>query len=193
VRGSLEELKALIPPPSTVVAPPWGEALDKIGFEFPEDYREFVDTYGAGTFEPPRYVGLEVYAPHVNALDLRGRPGFEGFVAHHLDQVRPYFTGPGAEEVTRNSEPIPLYPEPGGLLSWGRTEESDQFFWLTEDANPDRWPVVGWSRHDASTFVFDGGMVEFLLALFTGRVDYFGDWNKPRPSWKIQHDWLHRN
>jgi hypothetical protein len=176
-----------------VVPPPWGEAPDKVGFEFPADYRQFVDAYGGGTVERPQYVGLKVRAPHVTALGPRDRPGFEGFVAHHLDQVRPLFTYPGAEEVMWNGEPRPLYPEPGGLLSWGSSQESDQFFWLTQDANPDRWQVVGWSRHDASTFVFDGGMVEFLLALFTGRVDHFGEWDTPGLSWRMRHDWLHRN
>jgi hypothetical protein len=193
VSGSLEELKALIPPPSAVAAPPWGEALNEVGFEFPADYRAFVDTYGGGTFERPEYVGLIVDAPHCHALGPGGRLGFGGFVGIQLDQVRPLFTYPGAEEGMWNGEPRPLYPEPGGLLSWGSTEESDQFFWLTQDTNPDRWPVVGWSRHDGSTFDFDGGMVEFLLALFTGRVDHFGEWDMPGLSWEMGHDWLHRN
>lgn len=191
--GSLGELKALVPPPSAVVAPPWGEAMDKVGFEFPADYRAFVDSYGGGAFERPEYVGLDIQAPHVNALIHGGRPGFEGFVAHHLDHVRPLFTYPGAVEGMWNGEPRPLYPDPGGLLSWGSSQQSDQLFWLTQDADPDRWPVVGWSRHDGSTFVFDGGMLEFLLALFTGRVDYFGGWDTPGLSWEIRHDWLHRN
>lgn len=191
--GSLEKLKALVPPPSAVVAPPWGEAPDKAGFEFPADFREFVDAYGGGSFGRPEYVGLDVRAPHANALGPGGRPGFEGFVTDHLDQVRPLFTYPGAEEEMWNGEPLPLYPDPGGLLSWGSSQQSDQFFWLTQDADPDRWPMIGWLRHDASTFAFDGGMVEFLLALFTGRVEHFGHWDTPGLSWEIWHDWLHRH
>lgn len=192
--GALEELTAVVPPPSAVAAPPWGEARDEIGFEFPADYREFVGTYGGGTFERPEYVGLVVHAPHVNALGRRGRPGFEGFIPYQMDNIWPLFTYPGAESAMWNGEPRrPLYPEARGLLSWGHSEESDQFFWSTQEANPDDWPVVGWSRHDGTMFDFDGGMVEFLLALFTGRVDYFGEWDTPGLSWDMDHDWLHLN
>lgn len=183
----------MVPPPSVVVGPPWGEALGEVGFEFPADYRQFVDTYGAGSFEPMEYVGLEVVAPHVDALGPASHPRFAGFLAHHVNGVRPLFAGDEGGEAMWHDGPQPLYPEPGGLLAWGHTHESDQFFRRTQDANPDRWTVVGGSRHDGSTFVFDGGMVEFLLALFTGRVDYFGEWDAPGLTWEMQHDWLHRS
>jgi hypothetical protein len=188
----LDELKGLVPPPAAVASPQWEDALEQVGFEFPADYREFVDAYGEGTFERSEYVGLEVRAPHSSALGLRGEPGLKGFVARHVNRVRPLFVGSGEGTAMWAGEPYPMYPDSGGLLSWGRSQQNDQFFWLTQDADPDRWPVVGWSRHDASTLVFDGGMAEFLIALFTGRVDHFGSWQARGLSWKMRHDWLRR-
>ncbi|MFJ8084541.1 hypothetical protein ACIQ6Y_28465 [Streptomyces sp. NPDC096205] len=36
-----------------------------------------------------------------------------------------------------------LYPEPGGLLPWGDSEDGDLFFWDTSRSeDPDAWPVV---------------------------------------------------
>ncbi|WBP91414.1 hypothetical protein [Kitasatospora cathayae] len=56
-----------------------------------------------------------------------------------------------------------MFPAAGGLLRWADSEQADQFFWLTDSADPDRWPIfaqphddvaAGWERFDGSTSEF---------------------------------------
>lgn len=48
------------------------------------------------------------------------------------------------------------YPEPGGLLEWGKPYEGDSFHWRTSSESPDEWPVVAmgangdWSEYAMS-------------------------------------------
>lgn len=66
-------------------------------------------------------------------------------------------------------------PTPGGLLKWGNTYNNDFLYWLTEDSDPDAWPVVmafyctpfDWLR-------YDGGIVQFLADVCAQR----------HPEWK---------
>lgn len=46
----------------------------------------------------------------------------------------------------RDDNPYPLYPQHGGLLAWGLTQDADYLFWRTDDGDPDGWPVVVWLR-----------------------------------------------
>jgi hypothetical protein len=71
--------------------------------------------------------------------------------------------------------PYPVLPTPGGLLKWGNTSNSDYLYWLTEDSDPDAWPIVmafystpfDWLR-------YDGGIVQFLADVCAQR----------HPEWK---------
>ncbi len=62
--------------------------------------------------------------------------------------------------------PYAIFPEPGGLLEWGGNLNGDRCFWLTEDPDPDRWPVVVWFRGEVASRSWrreEGGMAAFLL------------------------------
>jgi hypothetical protein len=37
--------------------------------------------------------------------------------------------------------PLPPFPEPGGVLPLGRTDNGDELYWVT-DGDPDDWPVA---------------------------------------------------
>ena len=76
--------------------------------------------------------------------------------------------------------------------SWGSSQGGDVFFWLTDGPDPGGWPVLGWSRQDATTFSFEGGMAAFLVGLFAGSVDHFGNWKPRGLSWEMDRDWLRR-
>ncbi|MFI0940865.1 hypothetical protein [Streptomyces sp. NPDC021020] len=71
--AKLDALARLLPPPQeNVTAPPWEQSKAACGFDFPSDYREFVNAYGGGailtaTGERP----VQVLAP----CSIPRRPG----------------------------------------------------------------------------------------------------------------------
>lgn len=132
VSAQLEQLKTLIPPPPAVPRTGWDDARREAGFDLPADYREFVDTYGAGVLMT-RIVALRVHSPNPGV-------GLQGLLDWHTEQVRRLFTGAGTERSMWGGRPRPLFPDAGGLLAWGSTDESDHFFWLTEKTTATRIP-----------------------------------------------------
>jgi hypothetical protein len=82
-------------------------------------------------------------------------------------------------------EPLPfaLYPDVGGLLPWGGTDNGDVLLWEAKGP-PKRWSV--WIQHSrfADYDRFEGGMVDFLVRLLTREfvTDVFpDDWPSDAP------------
>jgi len=174
VSNQLERLTRLLPSPQAAVAgPPWQQSRTEVGFDFPSDYRAFVDRYGGGQIGTSNSLRCFVYAP--SSIPVRpGIPtGFKGFVEWHVSYIAPMFEG--CHEDYWGGTVYPMYPEPGGLLTWGENEQGDLFWWLTEGDDPDRWPVVMWARGPAATFRFDCGMSGLLASMISGDV--------PSPDW----------
>lgn len=63
----------------------------------------------------------------------------------------------------------PFWPEPGGLLPFGSTDNADFLFWLMRGP-PGDWAVVVWGRAFNSFEVFDCDMTSFLAGLATGEI-----------------------
>lgn len=90
----LERLALLLPPPAVPVArPPWERSQAKVGFEFPSDYRAFVDRYGGGFAGTPDSLRSFVYAPSSVPLAPGRTSGFGGFVDWHASEIAPLSTG----------------------------------------------------------------------------------------------------
>ncbi|MGW2372173.1 SMI1/KNR4 family protein [Kitasatospora sp. NPDC001683] len=163
-------------------AVPWHLAPLAVGIEFPSDYREFVDQLGAGEIRGD----LVIISP-IPPFDLDdGNDGFSRMVARTSQDIGLEF------KELRNLDfalcPYPIYPEPGGLLAWASNYSGDICFWLTEDSDPDRWPVVFWRRGSFP----DGwgrrnmGMVQFLLAILSdteGEISDLASSPSGRPVW----------
>jgi hypothetical protein len=192
--GELDELMRLLPAPQEqVAAPPWRQSKGEIGVDFPADYRDFVDRFGGGSMTSElMFLEFSVFAPCSVGLTVDAPRGFEAFMVNQAKRVRPLFVFDGADEAYWGGTVYPVHPDPGGLLAWGQNQEGDVFFWLTEDPDPDRWPVVMWARGPATTYRFEGGMVAFLLALFQGELPA-SDWlGGPNLQWTMESDWLRR-
>ncbi|WP_031520687.1 SMI1/KNR4 family protein [Streptomyces sp. NRRL F-5123] len=188
----LEQLTRLLPPPAEdVSAPPWGQSRADVGFDFPSDYRAFVDLYGGGHIGgPDSFETFDIYAP--SAVPRRpGEPGgFEAFVAWHTSEFASMFEGADADFW--GGTVYPMYPAPGGLLTWGENEQGDLFWWLTEGDDPDAWPVVMWARGPATTYRFDVGMVRFLYSMVSGDT-LSPEWlHLSQPRWVLTSDWRQR-
>ena len=125
-------------PPPGVVPVPWDKAPSEVGFQFPADYRELINTYGQFSLNGVFYVG----GPDTEPSSLPGVPtGFEDFV--RLTTSNALFEDLAEQRAVRGCTgvPYPFFPIPGGLLQWGVGEDV-YCFWLTEGPDPDAWAVV---------------------------------------------------
>jgi hypothetical protein len=192
--GEFDHLVRLLPPPAGEVArPPWETARSTVGFDFPPDYREFVDRYGAGTITAGRgSLEFSVSAPCEVPWREGELAGFEAAVSQQIQFVRPLFAFEGADEAYWGGTVYPMYPDPGGLWAWGGDLEGNKYFWQTADPDPSRWPIVMWARGPATTHRFEQGMVAFLAAALSGSHPVVTWMAKPRVKWTMSSDWLRR-
>jgi hypothetical protein len=57
------------------------------------------------------------------------------------------------------------------VIAWGVNARADLLCWVTDEQDPERWPVAVWSRGALSWSVHDCGMLEYLVRLFRGEID----------------------
>jgi hypothetical protein len=106
--------------------PRWPAVEESINLKLPGSYKTLIDLFGAsswGNF-------LQVLSPFDD-----GRLNFQHWAKQVLD----------ADRVSRGQfpshYPLPLYPEPGGILPWAGTDNGDALYFIT--AGPaDDWPTV---------------------------------------------------
>ena len=119
--AALRELAG--PPPGQAPNVDWAAVQARLGFGLPADYRAFADTYGPGTFGDVR-----IAVPGGPAeMDLFA------LLARKYDQIR---------DLARHEWDAPVYPEPGGMISWGETTSGYTCAWAPASADPDQWTVV---------------------------------------------------
>lgn len=190
----MRQLESILPPPRAAVsATPWELSRAEVGFDFPADYREFIDRYGGGTLtRPGTPMRFSVMNPGADQWCPDGPSGFAGFVDVTVSELRPRFVDALGHEHPVEQVVYPVMPDPGGLLAWGATDDGDCFFWLTEDPDPDNWPVVLWSRREKISHLFEGGMVAFLLAVLSGEHPTSSWLAGPEPRWTPEADWNRR-
>jgi hypothetical protein len=127
----------------------WEVLKQELGVELPPDFRAFAEAYPRLEFDD----FLLVHLPE---------PGNESsFIA----------TVRGAAKVVRHlsesgdAKGYVPFPEPGGLLEWGSSNEGDSFYWRTWSVSPAEWPVVVSGRNDDwSEYAI--GAVDFLAAIY---------------------------
>lgn len=145
-----ERWTALVAPPLPPPAPvDWAALHRDLGTELPRDYRAYVDTYGLGCVGRLYWV-LHPYGTP-DQLDL-------GRSWAWAREPQPLETPP----------PLPLGRVPGGLLPCAVDEDAGVLYWDARPSDPDRWTVVSRDEDGGSWMPFPLGLVEFLLAVFTG-------------------------
>ncbi|MFD9240926.1 hypothetical protein ACFV0D_03115 [Streptomyces sp. NPDC059556] len=127
----------------------WAATEAALGTALPGDYKDIVDAFGPGRFD--EY--LDLLVPGALGTDL---VCWSQDMARYADLYRPY----------------PVHPAPGGVLTWGISEQELTFHWLTGPEDPNDWPVLvqylggEWQR-------FDCGTGECVLRLLTDRTPPF--------------------
>lgn len=136
-------------------APPvdWAEVRSRLGTALPADYRVLADNY------PGLY--LDGFMSVVHPVGGERTFSLQEFVEQTLEEFRL------RQEDFPEEVPHPLFPEPGGLLPWGITDNNDYVFWLTT-GEPDEWQVVATDTDDWWTF--PGNMQKFLVGVLKREV-----------------------
>jgi hypothetical protein len=150
---SVARLVELMPPrPGSGDLVDWDDVAERSGLRFPADYRDFVAVYGGGTLNGALYV----------ATPCDEEPGA---------------CGPLPLTSMTNEGVGILALEPGedadlaGRISWATDCSANHAFWDTTDPDPDKWPVLEFTRHGAWV-PHRGGMADFLVGLLTTPDDF---------------------
>jgi hypothetical protein len=158
---SLQDLAQVMSPPSAPVETgspdEWPSIEQTIGTPLPADYKHYINTYGTGSIG--RF--LWPYNPFSRDEYLNLIPRNEA----DLDALRQLKERFGEEEV-----PYPIYPEPGGLLSWAISNNGDVLYWLTQ-GDPDAWHVVVNEARGPWYERFEQCATSFLTNLISGELE----------------------
>lgn len=153
---SIERLMAVVPPPaapSETFRGPWEPVEAWIGQALPPDYKDFVRTYGGGSFFRDTVL---IYVPGATLLGAR------------LESQVPLICRTFVE-VGHDGLPYRAWPEVDGLVPVGSTNCGDDIFWLP-NGEPSTWKVVVLGRGFGSFEVFDCDVTDFLAGLASGEV-----------------------
>ncbi|GAA2081703.1 SMI1/KNR4 family protein [Actinomadura alba] len=154
---ALETLRRLMPPTcESGTSVDWARLSESWGKEFPDDYRQFIEMYGAGTIEN----FLVVVKPGPKGES----PEQETGVMFNETATAEYLW----TDARRSPELADVAPE---LIAWGGDESADLLCWDASDDDPGRWPVLVYNRGKALWSRYDCGMVEFLVRILRADFD----------------------
>jgi hypothetical protein len=150
---ALAQIVDLAPEPKVRID--WERVEHKLGRRLPSDYKAFAERFGPGEFDESIFVAVpRGFGPRLD---------FFGLLEESVEILRSL----GADGIP---VPYPLYPERGGLISWGSTIEGEVLYWRTDDDDPDRWPVILHMHQTDDWFEFQGSATHVLYAILTGQI-----------------------
>lgn len=156
---SLEKLTSILPPPAkpskTGDSKGWSELERVLGSTLPMDYKKFISIYGTGGVDNFIWILTPfVFDENVNYLN-RSKVMIDAYL-----EIKRQFP----EDYKHN-----VYPETGGLLPWGYTDNGDELYWLTNGA-PENWVVVVYESRMSGYHEYDMTMTEFLSQITSGQL-----------------------
>jgi len=171
---SFSQLVQFVPPPQAPIetgSPKlWEKAQERLGIAFPKDYKDFIDSYGTGTFNnfiiPYNPFAANEYMNLYQVLDAH----------HHASRKTQRMADSAWSVVT----PFQLYPADAGLLPWGTTTSFElSFFWQITD-RPDTWVTILYDLRLGEYEVWKMCFTAFLLKLFKAEIESV---LLPRDTW----------
>jgi len=178
---TIENLVRVVPPP-TVPSEPfqgrWEPIEVALGTALPSDYKDFARLYGSGDI-----------LDFVHVMTPRTADGGAGFARWVGEICRDW------GHMERETSTV-YWPNPGGLLPFGRSIDGDHFFWQTSGPL-EAWRIATWDRGGflgENVETFDCDLTDFLAGIATGNVtsaalpdDLLDCKEVFRPAWKSGH------
>ena len=137
---TVADLERLMPPPFHPVSTSgdWENVEAKVGFKFPQDYREFMAIYGGGTIDDR----LRIVSP------------FAGAALEALIEQR------------QGSLALQQLPISSALIPWGYNFEGGTAYWDARASDPNMWTVI--TEFDDDFESFAENMTSFIARVILG-------------------------
>lgn len=152
---SIAVLRSMMPPPAvqqSFDARRWSEVEIKLGVALPQDYKEFINSYGAG-----KIAGfISIFSPYSNNANLN--------IIEQLNRQSDVL-----REIALSGEVLPysIFPAKGGILPVGMTDNGDVIYLRTDTP---KWNVVVNEARGPEWESYDLSLVDFLVSILSGRV-----------------------
>lgn len=130
----------------------WHVLARELGTGLPEDFMELAEWYP--TFHIADFLVLSIPEPGQEVAYAQTWKDDQNLAALYADGLT-YGYAP--------------YPAPGGLIGWGASYEGDNFYWRTNEGDPNFWTIVVEGRND-DWCTYDGTLTDYLAGLATGTV-----------------------
>ena len=162
---SLTQLLRIAPPPNNpkeIGSPKSWEKLEaRLGVSLPTDYKEFIDAYGAGSFD-----GLITpYNPFAENEEFNLLYVLD--TLHQADQQTQLQRGIAWTAVT----PFELYPALDGLLPWGHATTFGQTFFWKVSGPPQTWETVFYHLQSGEYEVWKIPIVAFIAGILSREIE----------------------
>lgn len=154
---SLNSILCVLSPPQNPVEVPTVEIWNTTEMRLkrlPGDYKRFVNHFGSGKIS--------------NFIWIMN-PASKNLHLNLLDEINPILRALRKLRESGEPCPYPIYPEPRGLLPFGKTDNGDALYWLTS-GEPERWPIVINAARDPTYERFQCNMTDFLAGILTRRI-----------------------
>ncbi|MCP2258188.1 hypothetical protein LX15_001882 [Streptoalloteichus tenebrarius] len=136
----------------------WLTVEHGLGTLLPTDYKELFSRFPSGVFRN----SVRMHSP------VEDDDWWQRFKAN-VDEVLEVIGDEDLEYL--EGVDYRLFPEPGGLLPWGDDLQGGMFFWLTQSANPDEWPIAYYSQGSDEWREHSGPMTKVILEVLTNEGD----------------------
>lgn len=155
--AELDTLRSLMPPTAECdISVDWDRMSESWGKEFPPDYRQFIELYGAGTIQDY----LVIVDPEAKGTQPKSE--FGGMLHETANAENAW------AEVRKSPELAGASPD---LIAWGADASADLLCWDASSDDPRTWPVLVYDRDESLWSRYDCGVVEFIARVLRADFD----------------------
>lgn len=134
----------------------WIDLEKRLGIKLPNDYKEYISTYGTGRIDDFLWV-LNPFSKYSNANLIDDIEHFQWAYG----ELRKEFP---------EDYPRPPFPENDSLITWGETDNGDYLFWIYDkNQDPNEWKI-GITDMGDGEYLFDMNMSTFLEKLVKNEI-----------------------